>query len=528
VAEHSSSQKQMIRSSLLVCTVQALSVLVAYGREMAVAHRFGIQAQADYFYLGFIIVTVFPSFTQLLLWAVYVPIFIRRFMVNPEDAWEFSSAAMTYLVLALMTATALLAVFAGPLTGLMAPGFTPEGVASTVSLIYAMIPVLLLMGISTQLMALLNALKVFGVATFSQALPSAMSLAGILFLGGRWGIISAAWGWTLGSVFQALLLAWYCRRAGYRYRRSLSLSPALKELAKSGLVYLLPAATIVLLMLVDRSFASLLGSGAIATLNYGDRIFRIPMTVLTTSLFTVSLSYLAESAAGGDMNHFRETVAHTMRLAALLLFPAAVFMFVCREPLTSLAYQHGAFTVNDTRIVAATLVFFAPHVIVQGLWYIVERSMIALGRFGILALSSLCMIAVKMVSAALLYRPMGVPGIVLSTAICFFAGLAINYAYLIRLLGWTALREDAVGIAQTALATIAAGAAATATLAVAAKGGYVELGISRSVARLLLAGLSGGAAYLLATISMGIPEAVLFQQWFQKRVRRFRFAGSTN
>lgn len=495
---------------------------------MAVAHRFGIQAQADYFYLGFIIVTVFPSFTQLLLWAVYVPIFIRRFMANPEDAWEFSNSAMTYLVLALLTATALLAVFAGPLTHLLAPGFTPKGVASTVSLIYAMIPVLLLMGISMQFMALLNALKVFGVATFSQALPSAMSLAGILILGGKWGIISAAWGWTLGSVFQVLLLAWYSRGAGYRYRPSLSLSPSLKELAKSGLVYLLPATTIVFLVLVDRSFASLLGSGSIATLNYGDKIFRIPMTVLTTSLFTVSLSYLAESAGGGDMNHFRETVTHTVRLAALLLFPAAVFMVVCREPLTSLAYQRGAFTANDTRIVAETLVFFAPYVIVHGLWYIVERSMIALGRFGILALSSLCMVAVKLLSASLLYRPLGVPGIVLSTVICFFAGLAINYACLIRLLGWRALWADAVGITQTALAAIAGGAAAAVTLAATAKGVYMEPGTVRNIAELVLAGFSGGVIYVMATIWMRIPEAALFQQWFQKKVVRYLFAGSAS
>jgi putative peptidoglycan lipid II flippase len=489
---------------------------------MVVAHSFGTQVQVDRYYVAFTIACLVPTLAQTLLWAVFVPIFIRRFMQDERGVWRFSNITLSWLFLTLIVSTAGLVFHAHQWIRYLAPGFDLEAVSSTSRLLYVLAPVLALMGINIQLMAILNAMKVFGVATVSQTLPSLVSLVAILMLGGRMGIASVAWGWTLGSFLQTFVLGWYCRRAGYRYRFQLFPLSCVKELASTGALYLVPTVSVLFVTLVDRSYASLLGIGNIATLNYGDKLFRIPMTVLTTSLFTVSLSYLAESAAKRDMDHFRETASLALRFAAFLLFPAAAIFYICREPITSLAYQRGAFSTNDTRIVAATMLFFAPHVVVHGLWCTVERSLIALGKFGTLTVSSLVMVAVKLTAASLLYRPLGLPGIVLSTLLCFLAGLAINYAVMIREVGMRSLRNDATAIGRVALATIVAGAASLATDSLLVRYLSLESLLPINAARVLAACGVGGAMYLLVSRWLAIPEAASLQCWAQRRFNHHR------
>lgn len=518
------TQSNLLRSSLLVSVLQLVSVMAAYAREMAMARQFGTSTEVDQFYVAFLLITIVPALAQNLLWAVFVSIFVRRRTEGGYGVAEFANVTMSYLLLLLLVATLAITLFPRSTIVWLAPGFSPTTVDKTSRLLFMLLPALMLMGINVQFMAVLNGLKRFGLATLSQALPSFGSLVAILSVGSRVGIASMAWGWTLGSLLQTALLGWYCWRAGYCFHFQLRPLRALTELIRLGFAYLCPSLAAMLLMLVDRSFASRLGEGAIATLNYGDKIFRIPMTVLTTSLFTVALSYLAEAASGGAVHQFREMVSFALRLAAFLLFPIAVLLAICRVPITSLAYQHGAFSSHDTLLVAATLVFFAPHVVVHGLWYIVERSLIALDGMRELILSSLVMVVVKLLASWLLYRAMGVAGIVLSTLLCFSSGLAINYCAILWRTGWRTSHADVSSVVHLAAAALAAGGVA---VLVMNRTEILLISVApalHNLAQLTMAATVGGTVYLLLCDWMKIPEARAFDRWMRRRVNLLRFA----
>src|SRR5580692_7230610 len=173
---HSSSDKQMLRSSVIVIILQMVGVIVAYLREMAVAKQFGSHAQVDEYYVAFMIVTLLPTVAWNIGWASFVPVFMRRRLIDPEAAWHTANIVLSYLLLFLVLGAIVTFGFSAIWIRLVAPGFSQEEMTSARQLTLILLPVLVVMGINVQLMAVLNGLKLFGVATLSQVLPSLFSL----------------------------------------------------------------------------------------------------------------------------------------------------------------------------------------------------------------------------------------------------------------------------------------------------------------------------------------------------------------
>jgi len=517
---HSPSDRQMLRSSMIVIVLQMAGVLVAYFREMAVARQFGSQTQVDQYYVAFTIVTLLPNVAWAVGWASFVPIFMRRWLRDRDAAWEISNAVLSYLLLFLLAGGILTVAFAGTWIRLVAPGLTPQAMASTHRLALVLLPVLILMGMNVQLMAVLNGLKLFGVATLSQVLPSLFSLAAVLVLPARFGIFTLACGWTAGSVGQTGILLWQCRRSGYRFRPRLRASPDLWEVAADAAAYLVPACAYLGFTLVDRHYASRLGAGAIAVLNYGDKLFRIPMVVVTTSLFTVSLSYFSEHMAAGEFAKFRESLSVGLRFAAFLLFPMGLLLLILRGPIVSIAYQRGAFTSEDAARVADTLLFYAPLVVVHGVWYVLERSMIAMGRMRLLSSISALMMAVKVATSAALYRRLGVPGLVLSTVATFLMALAAMYGVILKDFGRRAAKSEAASIGYLLPALAGSGAAGLALRGALASNGWTPAGLSGWILTLGIAGGGAAITFLLLARAIRNPELALVGRWLHARVMR--------
>jgi putative peptidoglycan lipid II flippase len=517
---HSASDKHMLRSSIVVSMLQLVGVVTAYLREMAVARQFGSQARVDQYYIAFTIVTFLPTIVWNVGWAAFVPIFMRRWLSDRSEAYRIANIALSYMLLFLLAGCVAVIAFARTWIQIVAPGFTPQEMESTRWLMYVLLPVLMLMGTNVQLMAVLNGLKLFRIPTLSQALPSLFSFVAVLVAPLRMGIFSLAAGWTIGSLAQTFLLLWQCRSAGYRFRLCLGFCPDLRDLALSSLGYLLPACSYLIMVTVDRHYASSLGTGAIAVLNYGDKIFRIPMLVLTTSLFTVSLSYFAEHTVAEDFLRFRESLSVGLRFAAFLLLPAGLLMLILRYPIVCVAYQRGAFTVEDSRRVAATLVFFAPLVIVHGLWYVLERSMIALGRMRLLTGIAAATIALKIGTSALMYRRLGVPGLVLSTAATFSVAAIVMYAVIVSRFGPRAAFREAAGIGHLFPAAAASAVVGVVIRSTLVRGGLGSLTVLGSA--LMLAAVTGGVmiTFIVVASLTRTPELILVGRWLHTRIVR--------
>jgi putative peptidoglycan lipid II flippase len=86
---------------------------------------------------------------------------------------------------------------------------------------------------------------------------------------------------------------------------------------------------------------------------------QLPMGIFGVALGTVSLPLLARLAVAGNRDGFGTELARGIRLAFLLTIPATVGLVVLAEPIMSVLYHHGRFTLEQTHGAAAALQYYA-------------------------------------------------------------------------------------------------------------------------------------------------------------------------
>jgi putative peptidoglycan lipid II flippase len=78
------------------------------------------------------------------------------------------------------------------------------------------------------------------------------------------------------------------------------------------------------------------------------------------------------------MAGFRRTVTFGLRQIAFLLIPASVFTAVLAEPIVRLVYERGAFTPDQTPVVAGALAAFSLGLTFNGFMLMLNRAFFSL------------------------------------------------------------------------------------------------------------------------------------------------------
>jgi putative peptidoglycan lipid II flippase len=86
---------------------------------------------------------------------------------------------------------------------------------------------------------------------------------------------------------------------------------------------------------------------------------QLPLGIFGVALGTVSLPLLARLAVAGKRDEFRTELARGIRLAFLMTIPASVGLIVLADPIISVLYRHGRFTVDQAHGAAGALRYYA-------------------------------------------------------------------------------------------------------------------------------------------------------------------------
>jgi putative peptidoglycan lipid II flippase len=173
---------------------------------------------------------------------------------------------------------------------------------------------------------------------------------------------------------------------------------------------------------VNTGFASMLGDGPVAQLQYAFRLFYLPLGVFGVALATVTMTSVSEQAARGDRGALAERTVDGMTAAWMLTTASAVGLAFLAEPIVRLVYRHGATTDADAAAIAVVLqayvIGIAPYSLVKILapgFYTVDRPRIPM-------LASIAGVVANLSFNAATYRSLGAPGLAMGTTI----GAAVN------------------------------------------------------------------------------------------------------
>jgi putative peptidoglycan lipid II flippase len=181
--------------------------------------------------------------------------------------------------------------------------------------------------------------------------------------------------------------------------------------------------------------------------------------MFSVAVVTVLFPTLSRFAAAGNLHSFRATLDSGLRQIAFLLLPAAVVGAVLAQPIVRLLYQRGAFTADNTVVVAECLAAFSLGLMFNGWLLLLSRGFYSLQRNWVPTSVALGTVALNGGLDAVLYR-VGVWGIPLATSLVNIVGVGLLLVAMRRRPGVASPRLVAASVLRILLASAIAGAAA--------------------------------------------------------------------
>jgi putative peptidoglycan lipid II flippase len=251
------------------------------------------------------------------------------------------------------------------------------------------------------------------------------------------------------------------------------------------------------------------------------RIYMLPQGMFSVAISTVLFPALSRFAARQDLDGLRALLGNGLRQICLMLIPAAVATLVLAEPITRLVFQRGHFDAHSTELVSSALFWFSFSLPLNGVNLLLTRTFFSLQRPWETTKMAIANVAVDIVVSVALFKPLGIPGIVLGTTA---GNVVMAYAQARRLRpllhGRLEGRQTADAIGRMLVAAAALGGAAYAVW------WALDQVVGRSLTGQIVSvggGLAtGGAIYVALVLALRVNEA---RQIIGLVTRRLRPAG---
>ncbi len=362
----SGTTERVARAGILMIFAALASRILGMVREMVLSHQFGQSGLADVYIQAFAVPDLlFVLLSSGALAAVFVPIFTEFLEKGDRDrAWEFFSNACTIVGLFVTVMVILGEIFVVPLTQLVNPGFPLAKVLHTAELTRIVLPTQICFFLGSILISVQYSLKQFTIPALGSIVYNLFIIGFGITLGNPQtglGPAGFSWGALVGAIVGNFVVQlWGIKRAGGHYRPIFNLKdPAVARFGKLLLPIVFTISLPYLDMYVNRYFATYLpGDGAVASLNYANRLLQLPLGILAQASAIVIFPFIASQAARQDMDGLKRSLNMAVRTIVAMTLPASVLMIVLAEPIVRLIYQRGEFLPSDTRHTAPVMVFY--------------------------------------------------------------------------------------------------------------------------------------------------------------------------
>ncbi len=341
-------------------------------RDSLFARFIGASFASDAFLVAFRLPNMFRAlFAEGAFASAFIPMFNARVADKQAGGLPaglaFAEAALAVLLPVLLVMTALLEIFAWPVTFALSGkfnGVAPEQFAFAVTLSRMQIPYLLFISLVSLMGGILNSLQKFWVNAAAPILLNLTLILALLVFHNSDPLETArnqSIAVSISGLLQFLWLAWSCKQNGVSLKlRRPRLTPEVKRLLKLIWPAAAGAGAVQINLVISTALAaSLLAHGSVTYIYMADRLNQLPLGLIGIGLGTVLLPMISRQLGGGEHAAAMETQNRGLELALLLTLPATVALVVCGEPIAAGLFGYGKFDAEDVHFTAQALAAFS-------------------------------------------------------------------------------------------------------------------------------------------------------------------------
>ncbi|GAC1437303.1 MAG: murein biosynthesis integral membrane protein MurJ [Solirubrobacteraceae bacterium] len=509
-----SGGRRIARNTAIFSVATGLSRIIGLVREIVASSYFGTSRGFSAFTIAFQVPNLVRSlFADAALSAAFVPVFTELLeQKRRREAFRLASTLFFLILLALAAITAFFILAAG----LVMPLFTGhtfdhQTTRLTVGLSKVLFPIVLLLGLNGLLVGILQTYDHFSIPAISPLVWNLVIIVLLVVLRGSFHgqgqLYAYAIGVLVGTLVQFGMAVVALRRIDFRFELAFDWrDERVAQVFRLMLPVTLGLGIINFDLLINSSFGTLVSDEAPRAIDAAFRIYMLPQGMFSVAVATVLFPAMSAFAARGELTGLRLSMSSGIRQINLLLVPSAAFILVLATPIVRLVFQHGSFNQHSTDQVALALFWFAFSLPFSGVNLLLTRTFFSLQKPWMPTKLAAANMAIDVFVSLALYKPFGIAGLVIGTAV------ANAYMALLQALF---LRRELGGLLDGRLTTMitARVALASAALAVVAwlTWSLIDALLGRSLpAQLIAMAAAAGVGlwvYVRAVLRMRVPEA---------------------
>ena len=386
---------------MVVGLMTTISRILGLVRDIVFASYFGAGGMMDAFVVAFKI----PNFLRRLFAEgafsqAFVPVLSEKRSTGEQSEVRQLTDAVAGTLGGVLLLVTTIGVIAAPLfIMLFAPGFVGETDRFELAsgMLRITFPYLLLISLTAFAGGILNTYGRFAIPAFTPVFLNLSLIGAAIWLSPLMDVpvTALAWGVLIGGVVQLLFQIQPLRKLGMLPRPRFCWGDSgVRKILKLMLPTLFGASVAQINLLLDLVIASLITAGSMSWLYYSDRLMEFPLGVFGIALSTVILPKLSGQFAVRDHDSFNQTLDWALRLVLLIAVPASAGLFILAEPMLSLLFQRGEFTLFDVEMASISLMAYAVglvgfilvKVLVSG--YFSQQNTRTPVKFGVIAMAA--------------------------------------------------------------------------------------------------------------------------------------------
>ncbi|MEL4319343.1 murein biosynthesis integral membrane protein MurJ [Leifsonia sp. YIM 134122] len=532
------------RASAFLASGTIVSRILGFAKAIALASAIGLveSSSADAFAVANQLPnTIYAIIAGGVLTAVLVPQIVRAGL-SADGGAAYINKLMTVTLVVLAVSAVIATALAPLLTFLYGAALSPDQRALATAFAFWCLPQIFFYGLYTVLGEVLNARRSFGPYTWAPVVNNVVALVGIgvfiaVYGSDPTGMRSAA-SWdpamiavlagtaTLGVAAQAVILFWFWRRAGIRYRpdfhwRGVGLGTAGRMAGWTfGMILLTTAAGLVETVVVGIASGE---DASVAALGNAWLVFMLPHSIITVSIATAYFTRMAEHASHGRITELRTDVSSAIRGISLIIVLAAAVLLVTAYPFAAI-FTNESFsqTIAFGNVIMAYLIGLLPFCVL----FVVQRAFYALGDTRtpfFFTLAQTIIVVVLVIGCSLLPSQWIAAGIALSVSIAGIVQLLIAANLLRRRLNGIEsgrIVRSLLVYAWPALISMVIGVLLLTALGGTRDGGFAVSGIAPAILSMAAIGTAMAAVYFGLLWIVRAPELRVFGEPILDRFRR--------
>lgn len=339
------------------------SRILGFFRDMMIAAFLGAGPVAEAFFVAFRLPNMFRRFfAEGAFNMAFVPLFAKRLEAG-DDAKGFAEEALSGLFFVLLILTAIAMIAMPVLMLALAAGFSDDAAKFDLAVLYGRIqfPYLLCMSLTALFSGVLNSMGKFAAPAAAPVLLNVILIALMALAAAVAAPVgdALALGVLTAGFAQVALVAFAARKAGMTLNIGRPRwSPAMKRLVSLGVPGMIAGGATQINLFIGTMIATFF-AGAVAWLNYADRIYQLPLGVVGVAIGVVLLPELSRRVRADDGEGARDAFNRAAEFSLALTLPAAVALAVMPGVIVSVLFGRFAFTEADVVATAAAVMIFA-------------------------------------------------------------------------------------------------------------------------------------------------------------------------